>query len=354
MRILSLRELNRSLLARQMLLQRQKIDVLEAVEKLVGLQSQIPNPPYIGLWTRLADFRRSSLTTLMEERQIVRAALFRSTLHLVTATDHQAFQQTIQPALSKALAAFFGQRAKGLDIPKLVEAARAFIEEAPRSTGEIREFCLRSFPENDGDAMAYAIRNHLPLIQVPPGGSWGSGSRASYSTAEQWLGKAESQNLSALFRRYLQAFGPASIMDFQNWSGMSNLKKEIDLSGLTIYQNEAGKELYDLPEMEIVSGDSPAPIRFIPEYDNLLIAHADRRRILADEDYKKVFLSAARVLSTILVDGFVAGTWKVESKKKTARLIIRPFRTLDAETEAALQTEGESLLRFIKKGAEYP
>lgn len=351
MRQLSLLELNRSYLSRQSLLERQALTIPEAIQKLLGLQSQIPNPPYIGLWTRLQNFQRQDLTNLMESRQIVRAAFFRSTLHLMTANDHQAFQGTIQPALSKALAAFFGQRAKGLDIPKIIEAAKPFLAEMPRSTGEIRAFLLGLFPDADGDALAYALRNNLPLVQVPPSGTWGSGSRATYTQAEQWLGKANPQSLDQLFRRYLAAFGPASIMDFQTWVGMTNLKNSLNLDGLSIYKNEDDKDLFDLAEMPILAENTPAPIRFIPEYDNVLIGHADRRRILADEDYKKVFLSAARVSSTILVDGFVAGTWKTESKKKTAKLLISPFKPLASEAKAALIEEGKKLLAFIEAEA---
>lgn len=352
--LLSQRDLNRILLSRQMLLERAAIPVLGAVTQLTGLQSQIPNPPYISLWTRLQTFALNDLTQLMEDRQIVRAAMLRSTLHLVTAADHHRFQPVLQPALDRALSAFFGKSAKGLDIDRLVAIARPFLEEAPRTTGEIRDKLLEIESERDGQALAYAVRNKLPQVQVPPGGTWGSGTRASYTTAEAWLGPMESPgDLRELFFRYLAAFGPATVMDFQTWTGMTRLKSAIEAlrPELQVYQSEDGKELFDLPDQPLPPADTPAPPRFIPEYDNLLVAHADRTRIIADADRKKVFLSAARVLPTILVDGFVAGTWKSSREKETAVLTVSPFAPLSPDVQTALVEEGERLIRFIEGNA---
>ncbi len=352
-RTLSLRSLNRTLLARQMLLAREAITVTEAVERLVGLQAQIPNPPYIGLWTRLQAFRRDDLTRMMMERQIVRAAMMRSTLHLVTAADHQCFRPLIEPALIKALAAFFGTRGKALDIAALVAAAKAALDEKPCSTGELKARLLEVAPGRDGDALAYAVRTYLPLVQVPPGGTWGSGSFASYVTAEAWLGALTPVSLETLFARYLRAFGPASVMDFQAWSGRVNLKSEVAAfaANFATYESENGTLLYDVPGMPIVDADTPAPLRFVPEYDNLIIAHADRTRIISDAARKRVFLSAARVLPTILVDGFVAGTWKVERTKADAVLTIQPFARLTDAQKAELVEEGERLITFMEDDA---
>lgn len=354
-RILSQRALNRALLARQSLLERQNITVPALISHLVSLQAQIPNPPYIGLWTRLAYFQREELTQLMQDRQIVRVAMMRSTLMLMTASDHQQFRTTIQPALARALAAFHGKRAKGLDIEKLLAAAKPFIEEEPRTTGEIRALLEELEPERDGDAMAYAVRSYLPLVQVPPAGTWGSGSRASYATAEQYLGAiSPEEDLRGLLHRYLAAFGPASVMDFQFWTGMTKLQKVLEplKDELRIYQDENGKELLDLPDAPLLDADTPAPVRFIPAYDNLIISHADRTRIISDEAYKQVFLSAGRVMPTILVDGLVAGKWRTDRTKGDATLTIEPFQPLDATPQEALIAEGERLLRFIEDDAE--
>jgi len=350
-RILTTRELNRALLARQHLLQRSSMNVVEMITHLVSLQAQIPNPPYIGLWTRLEQFEREDLTQLMEARKVVRAAMMRSTLMLMTAEDHQYFRPTLQPALTRALRAFFGKNAKGLDIEKLVAAAKPFIEEEPRSTGEIRALLEKLEPDRAGDAMAYAVRNYLPLIQVPPGGTWGSGTRASYTTAESYLGKVNTEeDLRGLLQRYLAAFGPASVMDFQFWTGMTRLKKPLEAikSDFVVYEDENGTELFDLPGAPLPTEDTPAPVRFIPAYDNLIISHSDRTRVISETAYKQVFLSAARVMPTILVDGFVAGRWKTERTKSTAQLQIELYQEIESETQTALEEEGSRLLRFIE------
>jgi hypothetical protein len=203
--------------------------------------------------------------------------------------------------------------------------------------------------------MAYLLRTYLPLIQVPPGGTWGAGSSAAYVTAESWLGQPDGEaDLPTLFRRYLAAFGPASVADFQAWSGLTKLKDAFThmKSDLRVYE-QAGKELFDLPDGSLPDEDTSAPVRFIPEYDNLVLAHADRTRIIADEHRSKVFLSAGRVRSTFLVDGFVAGAWKAERTKNTAALIIEPFIPLSAQDREALTGEGERLLRFIEDSAQH-
>ncbi len=353
-RILSQRELNRTLLARQQLLARSDMAPLAMVEQLAGLQSQIPNPPYIGLWTRLQEFQRDDLTRLLATQQVVRAAMDRSTLHLVSAADHQRIRPLLQPALERALAAFFGKRASGLEIAPLVAAARDLFAEGPRTTGELRAYLLTVAPAADGDALAYAVRTHLPLVQVPPAGSWGTGSGGAYLMAEQVLDPAiPPLDLAGLFRRYLVAFGPASVLDFQTYTGLTKLRPlTAELTaGLTRYQDVQGRDLFDLPDLPILPADTPAPPRFVPEYDNLLLAHADRTRIIADADKPQVFLSAGRVLGTVLLDGFVAGTWKAERSKQQAVLRVQPFTPLSPAMQAALAAEGERLLRFIEEQA---
>lgn len=347
---LSLRTLNRTYLHRQMLLDRADMDIAAAVEQVVGLQAQIPNPPYIGLWTRLRAFSRADLTARMEQRQIVRAPFWRSTLHVISAADYQRFRPLVEPALVKALSAFFGDRARGLNREALLTAARAALSEAPLSMGELGKRMLEVEPDRETSALDYFVRTYLPLVQIPPGGTWGSGSMARYALAADWLPNGtEPVGLAALFRRYLAAFGPASIMDFQTWTGLTRLNAvEDELSAdLAVYQDEAGKTLYDLPDAPLNDADVPAPVRFIPEYDNLLIGHANRTRILPEVHRKRVLLSAGRVLNTILVDGFVAGTWRIESKKGAVTLRIDPFSDLGAADREALAAEGERLARFI-------
>ncbi len=351
-RTLTQRDLNRALLARQMLFQRTAIKPIEAIERLAGLQAQVPNPPYIGLWTRLATFERDDLTQLMQDGKVVRAAMMRSTLHLVTADDHRRLRAVLQPALDRALRSFYGKGTRSLDIDKLVAAARPFLAEAPRTTGELKARLLEIEPAADGDAMAYAVRNNLPLVQVPPSGTWRSGT-PSYTLAEAVVGPVAPPDLGYILRRYLAAFGPASVMDFQFWTGLTRMKKAVEAyrDELRVFRDESGTELFDLPDAPLPDPDTPAPPLFMPEYDNLIISHKDRTRVISNESYSKVFLSAGRVSATILIDGFVAGVWKIKRNKADAVLNITPFVALTSNQQQALTEEGERLLRFIEDDA---
>lgn len=354
MRTLSLKTLNRTTLARQLLWARQPLSATEAVSHLVAMQSQIPNPPYIGLWSRLAGFVRDDLTQAMQRGEVVRVAMHRSTLQLMTAHDYQVFWCVVKPALEKGLRSFFGKRLGALDFDRLIEAAQAFIEESPRAMGELRAFLLKVMPEGDPAAMSYLIRTFIPLVQVFPAGTWGKGSSASYALATQRLGAmSEEASPLALFKRYLKAFGPASVMDFQTWAGMTKIQAEIDpfREEFVLYRDENGRELFDLPEMSLAEEAMPVPVRFLPEYDNILIAHADRRRVIADEHRAKVFLTAGRILGTCWVDGFVAGTWKAERQRKDAVLTVSLFEDVPSATQEAIVAEAEALLAFIEPNA---
>ena len=353
---LTLRQLNRATLARQFLLNRTNLSVFDVIAHLVGLQAQTSNAPYIGLWTRLQDFKRDSLTQLMKQHRVVRATLMRSTLHLMTDKDYIQFRAALQPALSRALVAFFGQRAKGLDMDTIIEAARTYVEEKPRTFSELRSALSPLAPEREPELLAYAVRTHLPLVQLPPAGTWGFTGNPLHVTAESWLERqlSETRSPHALILRYLAAFGPATVQDIQTWSGLSRLQRVMDeLSpDLCSYRNEQGKILFDLPDLPLPSEDTPSPPRFLPEFDNLLLAHADRRRVVADEYRSSIFLTVGRVRATFLIDGFVGGTWKTTREKEVATLIIEPFAPLSAEYKDELMEEGERLIRFIEDKAE--
>lgn len=355
-RVLTLRELNRATLARQMLLEREGLSVPEAVERLVALQAQVPSPPYIGLWTRLRNFRREDLTRLLEQRRVVRATLLRSTLHLMTAADYLLLRPALQPALTRSLRSIAGRRLEGLDVYRLVAAARAFFEEGPRTFAELRPILADLAPDRDPSALAYAVRTHLPLVQVPSGGVWGYSGKAPFTLAQSWLGQPlpHSEDPRDLVLRYLAAFGPATVGDVQAWSGLVRLKEPVeDLKPqLRTFRDERGKELLDLPGAPLPPADTPAPPRFVPDYDNLVLSHGDRTRVIADEHRSKVFLSAARVRATFLLDGFVRGVWKIEKDRRSATLVIEPFEPLSKEDRDALAEEGERLLRFVEDGAE--
>ncbi|MEJ7843188.1 MAG: winged helix DNA-binding domain-containing protein [Rubrobacter sp.] len=353
--VLSLRELNRATLARQMLLEREAVSPYDAVRRLAGLQAQVPNPPYIGLWTRLRGFERDELTDLILERRVVRSSMMRATLHLTAAEDYLLLRPAIQAALDRSLRSIAGKRLEGLDLERLVSEARAMVEVEPRTFKEIQERLLEMEPDRDPSALAYLVRMRLPLVQTPPAGTWGTGGSPRFALPEPWLGSAladPDESLRALALRYLAAFGPAGVKDFQAWSGLTGAKSLLEemSSGLRIFRDEGGNELFDLPDAPLPPADTPAPPRFVPEYDNLVLSHADRRRAIADENRKKVFLSAARVRATFLLDGFVAGVWKIEKTKKAAALTIEPFGPLSTEDRDALASEGGRLLSFATDG----
>ena len=357
-RTLTLRELNRAMLARQMLLGREALPVSDAVRRLIGLQAQVVSPPYVGLWTRLEGFRSRDLTSLLHERRIIRATLMRSTLHLMTSDDYLLLRPALQPALVRALKSFFGKRAKGLDADGIVSAARSYLDEEPRAYGELRSSLAELYPAREPEALAYAARTYLPMVQVPSEGvTWGFSNRPPYATSEAWLGGPPSglESPRALILRYLSAFGPATVRDVQTWSGLVRLKEPVEAlrPELRTFRDEGGDELFDLPDAPLPDADVPAPVRFLPEYDNALLAHADRTRIIADEHRSRVFLSAGRVRGTFLVDGFVAGTWKVARERGSARLALEPFGPLRVGEREALDEEGEKLVRFLE-GAKDP
>jgi hypothetical protein len=340
-----------------MLLDREPLAVPDAVERLVGLQAQVPNPPYIGLWTRLRYFQRDGLTHLLEQREVIRATLMRATLHLMTARDYLLLRPALQPALTRSLRSIAGKRLEGLDLDRLVATARTSVEESPRTFTELRDLLSGLEPDRDPSALAYLVRTQLPLVQVPPGGTWGTGGSPNHALTESWLGErlaAPNESLRALLLRYLAAFGPASVKDIQTWSGLVRLKDPIEelRPELRIFRDESGTELFDLPDAPLPPADAPAPPRFVPEYDNLVLAHADRTRVIADEHRSRVFLSAARVRATFLLDGFAVGTWKIERTKGAVTLVIEPFEPLPQEPRDALLEEGERLIRFVEDEAE--
>ena len=352
--VLGLYALNRALLERQLLLHRRKLSAAVAIERLVGMQAQIPNSPYVGLWTRLEGFRPQALADLINERRAVRIVLMRSTIHLVTARDCLALRPVLQPVMDRNLyvGSPYGRRIRGMDIESLSAAGRALLEEQPRTTGELGKLLSVLWPDRDASSLAYAIRNLAPLVQVPPRGIWGAGGQAACTTAEAWLGGSLGPDSSPdkMILRYLAAFGPATVGDIQIWSGLSALGEAIERlrPRLRVFRNEGGRELFDVPDGLLPDPNTPAPPRFLPVYDNLLLSHADRTRIIADEHRKL----AGAGLGTVLLDGFVRGTWKITRHRTTATLIVEPFKRLSKKDTSALTKEGAQLLAFVATDAD--
>ncbi|CAN5795355.1 winged helix DNA-binding domain-containing protein [soil metagenome] len=351
------RGLNRATLERQMLLRRQDMPALEAIEHLVGMQAQAPAPPYVGLWTRLENFDPRELGRMISSRRAVRIALMRNTVHLVSASDCLALRPLMQQVIERNLYSSRARRAEleGVDIEALVAAGRALLEEQPRTSRELGELLQERWPNHDPASLARAIRHLLPLVQVPPRGVWGKSGPAAHTTAEAWLGRplGPASSLEELVMRYLGAFGPATVRDVQTWSGLTRLGRVIEdlRPRLITFRDLSGKELFDLPEAPRPDPDTPAPPRFLPEFDNLILSHADRTRVIADEYRKAIASRNGMVPATVLVDGFVRGTWKTERASGRARLVISPFESLTKKNRDDLAEEGERLIRFVGEGA---
>lgn len=353
-RILKLRELNRATLARQMLLARETISVSAAVERLAGLQAQLASAPYVGLWTRLQNFKREDLASLIDARKIVKATFNRATLHLVTAEDYLRFRTTLQPLLAGAASSIAKDRGE-FDLDKVLKAARAYLAEKPRTFADLSDMLAELLPDVDVGAMRYSVRTHIPLVQVPIATGWSYPSKPEFTLAESWLGRKISPKefLPELVKRYLAAFGPASVTDAQTWLGLK-LKDTFEAlrPELQTYRDENRRELFDLPGIELPAEDVPAPLRFLPEFDNLLLSHSNRTRVVAEENRPQVYLPALRVAATILVDGFVRGAWKVEKAKSAATLVITPFEKLAKKDRSALMEEAALLVRFVEPAAK--
>jgi hypothetical protein len=355
--VLGPRELNRATLERQMLLRRRKLSAVEAIEHLVGMQAQAPAPPYVGLWTRLEDFHPDDLKRLILERRAVRIALMRNTVHLVSARDCLAMRPLMQPVFDRTLYSTRANRAnlEGVDIEALVAAGRALLEERPRTAKELGKLLQEQWPEHDPASLARAIRHLVPLVQVPPRGLWGKSGPAAHTTAEAWLGRPldPASSLEETILRYLGAFGPATVKDVQTWSGLTRLGEVIERvrPRLRIFRDERGKELFDVPDAPMPDPDTPALPRFLPEFDNLILSHADRTRVIAEEYRKAIASKNGMVPASVLVDGFVRGTWKTERSRGKATLEVKPFEPLAKEDRDALAEEGEQLIRFTGAGS---
>jgi hypothetical protein len=352
---LPLRGLNRATLARQMLLARERIRPLAAIERLAGLQAQLPRPPHVGLWSRLDGFRREDLLALLRRRKAVRATMMRGTLHVVSARDYLALRATLQPMLTRAMLTILRHRSKGLDVDAVVAEARASLAVRPRTFTELRDVLSKLHPKVDPRAMGFAVRSNLPLVQVPTEDAWGFPTDSQFASVETWLGEPvqarDARELLVL--RYLAAFGPAAATDVQTWSGLQGVKETLEglRPKLRVLQGERKRELFDLPDGPRPPEDTPAPARFLPEFDNLVLAHTDRSRFVADRFRKRVFLPGLRVAPTFLVDGFVAGSWGIKRVKGTATMTIEPFEPLPKKVQGELAAEADGLVRFVEESA---
>ncbi|MFI6673213.1 winged helix DNA-binding domain-containing protein [Kribbella sp. NPDC050470] len=353
MAVLSAKAVNRATLARQLLAERSDVSAAEAVGRLVGMQGQEPKHPYVGLWSRVDGFAEEDLDRAVEDRSVVRATLFRGTLHLVTAEDYLRFRTTLAPVLEAGLK-MLKERGEGLEPDKVVKAARKLLAREPLTFTEVRDALQKEFPAVNERALGFCTRMMVPLVIHPTGTRWSWPANARFTPAEEWIGgklhpKPEAEELVV---RYLEAFGPATPADFQTWSGLPKAKPLFDGLELEEFTDEAGKTLYDVPDGPRPDPDTPAPVRFLPEFDNLLLAHAKRERIIADEHKPAVFTKNLRVKATYTVDGLVAGLWTAVAKRGVATLTLTPFGRTTKKTLAELEREGAGLLRFLEPDAK--
>jgi hypothetical protein len=353
------RTLNRALLSRQLLLRREKRPVTEVIEHLVGLQAQEPIDPYIGLWSRLEDFDPEELGRLLADRRVVRAPFMRATIHLVTDRDALALSPVMRPVMRRTFSSQspFGRNLPGVDLDAVVAAGRALIEEQPRTRAELRRLLGPQWPDRDAASLAQAVTYLLPLTQVPPRGVWKRSGQARWATIETWLGRSLPTDASPerAVLRYLAAFGPASASDVRTWSGLTGLNATIDRlrPRLRTFRDERGRELLDLPDGLIPDPDTPAPVRFLPVYDNVVLSHQDRSRIIDAEDRQRVLQAAyGGNFGTVLVDGFARATWRISRAAERRTLRIGLLDPLPDQELRAVTEEGERLIAFLEPGAE--
>lgn len=345
--LLDQRTLNRTLLARQGLLERSVTTPEAVVRDLVGLQAQEPGDPYVALWSRIRDFDPRVLSDGLADRRFVRMGLMRTTLHLVTIDDALALYPVMADVLRRAWGRSPFTKALGdVDLEPMLAAAREALERGPMTPADLATELGTRWPDRDANAMAYLARFLLPLVQVPPRGLWRQTSRATNTTLEAWSGRTpEATPIDDVVLRYLRAFGPATSSDIRTWSWLTGLRPVIERlrPRLRIYRDAAGRELYDVDDGVIADPGVPAPVRFLPQYDNVFLSHDDRSRINGamtwglDFAYKGV----------VLVDGGIDGAWRVRRTGKVSTMTVELGRNLTRPERRDLEAEAAALFAFV-------
>ena len=341
-RVLTERELNRALLARQLLLERAKTPLPRALERIGGIQAQYAPSMYIGLWSRLAGFERDQLTRALERRSVVQATLMRVTIHLVSKRDYWPLTLAVKKTRNDGWLKAHAGRIEPRKVTAAAKRLRPHLAKGPMSQKEVDQVL-------GGDA---ATRNGvgvlLDLVRVPPSGTWERRRADIYALADDWVGPPDANEddaLNLLVRRYLSGFGPATRNEIADWAGLrpTEIAPALDRLELRTFRTEAGKSLYDLPRAPLPDPESPAPVRFLPTWDATLLVHARRTQILPEQYRPRVFhVKTPQSVSTFLVDGQVAGTWRYEH----GRIQLAPFHKLDKATRRELEEEGERLAAF--------
>jgi Winged helix DNA-binding domain len=337
-RTLSERDLNRALLARQMLLQRARLPLPRALERMGGLQAQYAPAMYIGLWSRIEGFERDALTRALERRSVIQATLMRATIHLVSKRDYWPFAAAIRAPRRRWWERTHPDRPR--DMAAAARRLRVFLADGPRRRKEIEEFL--------GRERALGVGAYLDLVRVPPSGTWEQRRADLYAAAEDWVGPDRAtpeESLTVLVRRYLGAFGPALKVDIADWAGIPVGEVEPALERLPLrhFHDERGKELVDLPRAPLPDAAAPAPPRFLPVWDATLLVHCRSTGILPEE-YRPVIFNTKtpHSMNTFLVDGRVAGSWRREGRK----VKLEPFAPLPRTARRDLEDEAKRLSAF--------
>jgi hypothetical protein len=344
-RVLSTRELNRTLLARQLLLERSHLPLEAALEQVAGLQAQYAPSPYVGLWSRLRDFGRDQLTTALQERRAVQATLLRVTIHVVSAADYPPFTEAVRAARKQWWARAARSQLGGADPEAAAALVRERLAAGPARQAELlRLLTDRGFPR----AIWNGVGLWVDMIRVPPSGTWERRRADLYGLAADWLGPWRvdpDQALEHLVRRYLAGFGPASLADLGSWAGMplTPLRPVLERVGTRRFRDERGGELFDLPDAFLPDPATPAPPRFLSTWDANLLVHARRTQLLPERYRARIFhVRAPHSFPTFLVDGAVAGTWRHQD----GRIELEPFEPLARAARRELEDEAERLAAF--------
>ncbi|WP_241999704.1 winged helix DNA-binding domain-containing protein [Streptomyces klenkii] len=329
--------------------------VLGAVEHLVGLQAQSPGDPYYGLAARLDGFDPEELSTLIASRAAVRIPVMRSTIHLVSARDCHGLRALCRPVLEQSFRGNHGKRLAGADLARVAGLASRLVAERPYTFHHLGQALAEEWPECAPQDLAMAARALLPLVQVPPRGLWGRSGPAAHTTADHWLGgppgPAPGPDPGAVLLRYLAAFGPASVKDMQKWCGLTGLRTVVDglRPGLRTFRDEHGTELLDLPDGPLPDPGTDAPVRFLPEFDNISLSHADRARIV-DPGHLRRVRRVNRAAPTVLLDGFIRAVWRLDKGPGTTTLVVEPFEKIRRADRAPVEEEALRVLAMAAPG----
>jgi hypothetical protein len=353
--VLTTRALNRATLKRQMLLERSDMPIAEAVEFLGGLQAQQSNDPYIALWSRLQRFRQEDLTALILDKSLLRGTTMRGTLHLHTVPDLIGFRRLVQPFLSAQWKSNFLKRFGTEDKAKVIKAGVRLLDKSAMTAGALNKALKAKFPSAEPIALSAAVALHETLVQIPPTRLWGNGSAPILQRIEKYLPEVPAPELTRrdLVRRYLRAFGPASVADMATWCRLTRLGAEFESlkDELVVFEDESGRTLYDFPDAPRPHEDTPAPVRFLPLYDNVYLGYDDRRRMLSEETAHLINMFQS-FKPPVLVDGTINAGWTVSSKMGAATLEVELYRKMSKRELGDIEAEGQRFLAFMEPEAK--